>query len=502
MSKSSFFSNYSFKLLTNFFTLVIGFLTTSIVPRTLGAADYGKFSFITDVLTKSYVFFDLRSSTHFYITISKKDTKGSYLYFYIAYSLILSFLFLVFVALLAFSPLKQLFFQDVEVKIIFFGCAYVLLFWFQDILTKVFDAKGRTNTIEKYKMFGKVTGAIFLILLFISHNLNLTTYFFYAYLSILISFSVLFQFRLRLIFNFSIREVVFYFKKQWIFIKPLFIYLLVVTSIAILDRWYLQNQSGNIQQGYYGFAFLISNIIMLFLTALLPLFTRDISLHSHSKLKMRFLYLSFLPLSLSFISIICCFSFVMSEEIIFIFAGSDYLPAIAVVKAMFLYPLISTFSNLSGTVIYASNRTKIFRNLMFFLGPLSLFLLFFLLNIERGWGLGALGLGIKILLVEGISVVVILFLNSKYLKFSFLNSTIRFILIPIIIISVAFFVKWLVIFSLPNSTVYVRFFLIGILFLIFIIIIIFKFSDFFGLRKPWKALIYSKTANLNKIIKG
>ncbi|WP_375580221.1 hypothetical protein ABWH96_04065 [Marivirga tractuosa] len=482
--QKTFLVNYSFKLISNLFTVVVGFITTAIVPKTLGAANYGIFSYITDILTKIFVLFDLRSSTYFYIKYSQNTKNLVLLSFYLLYAFTISLSFILIVIILKITSLGHFIFHDISLKIILVGLLYVLSFWFQDILTKLLDATGETKKVEIFKVIGRISGLVFLLILYFSDKLTLYTYFFYSILVVLVSMIAAYislKPNFRSILKFSKFKFTYFLRKQLNYISPLFVYLFFGTIIAIFDRWFLQKEGGSIQQGYYGFAFLLSNIILIFLTSLIPLYTKELSIKSDSKVEMKNVFLTYTPPIFSFVAFICCFCSIFSRDLILIFADTEYLNAELTVKIMFIYPLVSTFSNMSGAIIYTTSRTKIFRNLLLMLGPIHIITLILLVNQNFGLGLGATGLAIKQVFLEALGVIIILFLNARYLNFGLL----KFIL-KIAIIIIAFFGISILIKSIDYTafnSIYIDFFLKGFVYSTSCAIFVFFFPKLFGLNK-------------------
>jgi O-antigen/teichoic acid export membrane protein len=117
--------------------------------------------------------------------------------------------------------------------------------------------------------------------------------------------------------------------------------------------------------------------------------------------------------------------------------GESYKSASSAMKILSLYPLVSTYSMMCGSIIYATERTKIFRNLSVILSPLGALTSILLISPIAGVNMGAAGLGIKNLSFEFISVVIILFINARYLKISFRKYFYHIIYIPVIFLFIA-----------------------------------------------------------------
>jgi O-antigen/teichoic acid export membrane protein len=196
----------------------------------------------------------------------------------------------------------------------------------------------------------------------------------------------------------------------------------------------LQKYGGSIQQGFYGFAFGISNMSMFIVSTIFLLFTREVSeLVGQNDIKaIAKLFDAYVPTLYAIVSFFSCFLFFHADNVITLLGGEGYYAASLALKVLAMYPLVSTFSMMSGSLIYATERTVIFRNISFILAPIGAFISAILISPIAGINLGAAGLAIKNISIEFISVIVILFLNSRFLKISFRKYFFHIIYVPVI----------------------------------------------------------------------
>jgi len=220
---------------------------------------------------------------------------------------------------------------------------------------------------------------------------------------------------------------------------PLVIYMVIGFFSEYFDRWILQKYGGSIQQGFYAFAFNISNISIIAVSSIFILFTRELSV-SFGKKDIRSLaklFDAYVPSLYFFVAYLSCFFLFQADNIIRLLGGESYKNASSVLKILSVYPLVSTYSMMSGAIIYATARTKIFRNLSVVLSPLGALTSILLISPVAGMNMGAAGLGIKNLSFEFISMVIILFINARYLNISFRKYFYHMIYIPVIILFIA-----------------------------------------------------------------
>ncbi|MCX5681141.1 MAG: hypothetical protein NT079_02510 [Candidatus Omnitrophica bacterium] len=84
-SNHSLKSRYLYKILGNAVNLFSGMIVQMVVPRGLGAFQYGNFSFLTDFFTQFMAFFNMGSSVGFYTKLSKRQKESKLVVFYIMY---------------------------------------------------------------------------------------------------------------------------------------------------------------------------------------------------------------------------------------------------------------------------------------------------------------------------------------------------------------------------------------------------------------------------------
>src|SRR4030095_2072239 len=170
-----------------------------------------------------------------------------------------------------------------------------------------------------------------------------------------------------------------------------------------------------------------------------------------------------------------------------LFGGTEYETAGLTLKILSFYPLISVYSNLNGSVIYANGKTDFVLKLALVITPVSMIAAWFFIS-NGNWGLnfGSKGLAIKEIILEFISVVIILYINTDFLKLRFRNYLVHMIfsILPFIIFaySAHYIVHWLgSAFFSPNPII--LFFISGVVYSFFTLLIIWVYPMIFGLSR-------------------
>jgi len=495
MNKDSFKKRYIYKLSTNIIGGLINLFSIAIIPRALGVINFGNFNFLTTIITQFINLLEFRTSTCFYTKLAQRPKENKLVLFYGFLSLLI-FLILSFLIIgITFSPIKQFVFQDQSSDVIVYALFLVILTWIIEIFVKIMDAHGETVPLEKMRILNKVLGGVLLVILYFSNLLNLNNYFYYQYVLLFILLYYLYRYLKRngyLIFDTPLKKPDFisYFKEFYKYSGPLGIYVILQFVHIAFDRWILQYYGGSYQQGIYSFSFGISSVCLLFTTTMIPLFTRELSVAAgeHNIKQMAHLYRLFVPMLYAITAYFCCFIFVESKSIIKLFGGNEYSTAESTLKILAFYPLVSVYSNLNGSIIYANGKTSLVLKLALVFTPLSMITTWLLIN-NGYWGfnLGAEGLAVKEIILELISVVIILYVNTDFLKLRFRNYLVHMIfsVLPFIIFaySAHFIVQWVcgkLNFS-PNPII--LFFISGVVYSFFTLLIVWVYPMVFGLSR-------------------
>ncbi|MBI9033203.1 MAG: lipopolysaccharide biosynthesis protein [Bacteroidales bacterium] len=422
---------YFFKLGGGLIGIPMAMVIAGIVPRVLGPAAYGNFTFLTEFFNKIIAFFDSGTSIGFYTKLSQRLSEISIIKFYWFFVLSVSLIISIFVPVVFLLNKQNLLWPDQSVQFVWMALVFSLLNWSSSVVIQIVDAYGYTAKGEIVRFVRKILGFLLILGLFFFKSLNLTTFFIYHYFGVLIIIIgcryLLKKCNIPLFpgIKLTLVQVKKYIKEFWIYSYPLLTSSFVALFVGLLDVWMLQKFAGPVQQGFYGLAFQISGICFLFASSMTPLIMREFSIAFGNKDtdKMRFLFSHYIPMIYALIAFLVVFISYNSGFIVLLFGGKKFVEAKLAIALMVLYPLHQGYGQLSGSFFYATAQTKLLRNIgvtfmiiglpvaYFLLAPISIF----------GLDLGATGLAIKMIAMQFVVVNVLLYYNAKYLKISFLK---------------------------------------------------------------------------------
>ena len=483
---------FSFKFISNFFSLAISTVITLIVPRVLGPILYGNFMFLNDHFNKIIGFFGFGAPMGFFTKISKRRGEIKLLRFYIL------FLFLIFI-LSSFTLFAVYFFNfyeklyvNIAYEFVLLSYIYSFLLFLIGIFRQINDAYSFTVISEKFFLYHRILSLLIILSLFYFDLLNLLFYFihliFVSSLLLVIWFIFLNKKNIKPFAKKYIIDWVLlkkYTLEIYIYSHPLFIKGIVVLIIGITERWLLQFYGGPEQQGFYSFSFAISSIVILFTTSVAPIFTTDFSIAWHKKdfIKMRILFSKLLPILVFVTSFISFYIASNGFDLIILLGGESYKEAGLSLMLMALYPIHQTYGQLCSAVLYSSGKTKIIRNVSIPFQVIGLLLVVYLITSisDGGLGLGSIGLIYKMIFIQFIIVNIFLWYCTQILSLSFF----KYFFSQILIISILFLFSFGTSFLLRDITNFVFFNLLinGLLYLFLIIILLYYFPQIINTSK-------------------
>ncbi len=514
MAEDSLNKRYIFKLSANLISLGLNIIIQAIVPRGLGPKAYGNFNFLTNFFQQVIVFLDLGTSLCFYTKLSQRPKEKELVAFYFYFVLISSLIIISLLYITCLSPFYLKIWPDQKIFYIYLAACWGLMTWYLQIINYMSDAYGLTVKSERGRIAQKFLSLIIILLLFFSRSLNLTNYFLYHFFIIifLYIFFILIINRggypiivsLRLSFN-KIKEYVY---KFFQYCSPLFIFAIVGLIAGIFDRWILQYFAGSIEQGFYGLSYQIGRVCFMFTSAMTPLIIREFSIAFTKKNinQMAYVFRRYVPLLYSIAAFFSCFIAIQADKVIHIMGGNQYSGAYFAVAVMSFYPIHQTYGQLSGSVFLATGQTSLYGKIGIICLLIGMSLTYFFIAPENKMGLnaGAVGLAIKMVIEQFISINVQLYYNSKFLNIKFFNYLGHqiFCVFSLLIISIIVMLCVDNLLLMKNYIV-LSFLISGIIYSMIVFAVVYFYPVLFGIYKEdiykIKLYIFSKaTGGYNK----
>jgi O-antigen/teichoic acid export membrane protein len=504
-NKDSLRKRYFYKLSTGIISLPIQLIIQSIIPRSLGPVAYGQFTFLSNSFTQVISFFDSGVAYAYYTKLSGDLNNIGLINYFFRLIIFLSLIAVLVTTGIIFLNLDVYIWPDQKVIFIYMALFWALINLYSSILNKTVDAYGLTSSGELIKISQKVFSLVLILGLYFFLQIDLFSFFLYHYV-VMIFFIIGSGYILKkngvnflklvVLTKNQVKELTSYF---WNYSSPMIIFSFIGMIVSILDYLLLQTFSGSVEQGYFGLSYRIASICFIFTGAMTPLIIREFSVAFSNKNipKIRSLFVKNIPMLYTIAAAISVFLCIEGNAVTQIIGGEKFKEAGLAISLMTLYPIHQTYGQLSGSVFYATGQTKLYRNIGVSIMVSGLIVSFFLISPQKFYGLnlGAMGLAIKMLIMQFIGVNIELFFNSKYLNLNFKKLVGHQILIVILFLSFAFCAKYFSAFVFENNLL--SFLLSGVIYLIFILVLLYNFPILISIKK--EQIKEVKIVLLNKI---
>ena len=474
--------DFTYKLSTGIVRIPANFLLQIFYARILGPINYGNFDYILNLGTRILNLFDTGTSKAFFTKLSSKNDSSIFSFYFFLVSVFIFCLNILIIILFYIFPtfFPSTVLSEIILIINLAACIFTLNATYSSL-----DAIKRTVYIEKFKVFIILITVVFFSLSFLLLNNISTSTFVSIHLSVnffAITFLFLKQgYLIRLIKNFSKSFNKSNYNHILLFVKPLFFYSLVTTIVPLFERWLLKIFGGSIELGYFSISFKLAALILIFTSAFIPLFTRELSILStkNDNDGVRNIYLNTVKrlLVITLITSVLISNF--STHIISIIGGGKYYEASSVLAIMCYYPVFQTLGQINGSFFYSTKNVKIYSKIGIYTSPISLIILWLLVapNNMYGFDLGALGFAIQMVIFCIITVLIQQFFVCRLIKTNFFRILIFQLILLTILISLNLLIREL----LPSEKIgtFIYDLLSSLSLIIIVSIILYKNSNFF-----------------------
>lgn len=434
-------------------TAASGILTALLAPKALGPAAYGDFSFCLSFFQRWLGFLDFGASSALFTRLSQRPEDGRLPAFFWRYFALLGGITLLVIPAVFGLSLNSVIFPDQVLENVLLGMGVAVFLRALLVVQGMVDAHGLTVEGEKARILQRSTGALIILILFLTGVLTLRNFFLYNMgaigLGILLGWWVLRRGAAVLFPRASLTRSDYQalgadFSS---YCRPLVLGSTLTALASLAERWMLQAVGGSEQQGYFAVSVQVATLCFLISEALRPLLFREfarIDLNT-SRDRARQIYLKAAPALYVLACYLGCFTAVYAEAVGWLL-DARFAGATMAVSAMSLYPLHQTYGQLSSALVLARSRTRLYAKTQVFQAVATLILTAYLVapRAMGGWELGALGLGLAMLVVQFVGVNMLILDNARLLKLSFPRLLFHQFVCPACFLSLALLAKiWL-----------------------------------------------------------
>jgi len=373
-------SRFASKIVNNVIALISNMIIGLVLPRSLGPSLYGNYTLAYDMITQTLSFLELRSFTFFYNKLSS-SYKSRYLASYTLITICVIFLVGLIVGLVYFTGMDSFFLKEVPFPVALVAMAIVFQKWMLEFFSKVYDALGLTLYSENYKTLFSL---VFILLTSCSLFIDQFTLgsFFALNLIAFIPLLFLLFFKFQKLeggslftvytFRFTYAPILIAVRK---YCSPFLLFLILQLILGLIDRNLLQLKRGSHEQGLYGFSISLTNIILILIAAITPIFQREVAILNHQKNRegLRLFYDKVVPNLFLLICYFVAFIVVNSADVITLIGGDEYRDSRYLLVWSMISTLAACYTNFNNCVLYATGAFGYTSKLLTYIFPISIF---------------------------------------------------------------------------------------------------------------------------------
>ena len=394
----------------------ISLATGLLLARWLGAEDFGRMAFLLASFLAFKQLLDMASSSAFFTFLSKRQRSRRFVSFYWRWVGIQFIFSLLIVGLLLPESITDFVWDGTSKPIIIL--ALVATFMQQNvwsIASQMAEAKRETIRVQRLNTIIVIIHFIVVIALWMGGKLFLPLLF----TALIIEWSIAGWMAARMYHGQGDEKVDCcdeqdtagtVFKEFWVYCKPFIPYVWLGFVYGFSDRWMLQHWGGSHEQAYYAVALQFSAVALLATSSILRIFWKEVAeaKHQGNHEKVKKLYLKVSRGLYFFGALAAGGALPWSSEIVQLLLGDVYLDGAFTLMLMFLYPIHQSMGQIGGTMLIATEHTRIHVIISLVFMATSIVAVYFMLApstmIVPGLGLASQGLAIKMLVMQFIQV--------------------------------------------------------------------------------------------------
>lgn len=432
MAISSVKTRFVVSLVTNIAKAGISFITVILIARSLSPAGYGDLFFLLGSFTALRALMDMGTSQAFYTFIAQSSRDRTFYFFYFSWIALQFFVTSIVIAIfIPSSVINDIWLGQSRNAVLL---AFLASFMQQQVwntMLQVCEARRLTVMVQLVSLAISIIHFFIIITLVIGNFLTVDT----VLIAIAIEFAIAcvaiwFLMRNRQEngsfsqlkkLNFS--QIL---AKYWYFCRPLIAIAIFSFGYEFLDRWMLQRFGGSEQQGYYQVAAQFAAVSLIATTSILRILWKEIAeaYKSGDQERVTRLYIRANRGLLMLGAVISCFLVPWSKELTLLLLGEAYLAGWPILALMFLYPIHQSMGQINATMFMACERTKPYMQLTIIGLLISMPVTYVLLAppeglLIAGLGFGAMGLAIKMLVMNVLLVNIQSWFLARYHGWNF-----------------------------------------------------------------------------------
>ena len=329
--------------------------------------------------------------------------------------------------------------------IVLLGLEVALVMKFQNDIVGIYDAMALSRMPAICQIIMKVILCAYVLFFYLLGKLNLEIF----YVGQLLLIGLMSALLLALILRFQKKKYPIAinkgFRKYFIeyeqFCRPLVIASVVAQVINIVMNWALMKWSGTTEQALFGVAWQLNTLVSFVFSPYAELSKREYAIVSSDEEQIRKLYDKSLRLMMWITSYFSLFIGFCANWLLPIVYGDEYNNATGTTLLIMLYTVYQAAGQMNGSLMIATERTKL-NAVLAMMGQILTLILIFIFQIPNAiWpnGLGAIGIAIVYALGNFISTCIGMICISKAIKLD-ISKPFGVYIVPVVFCSLFAFV--------------------------------------------------------------
>lgn len=452
-TETSLLGRYFAKLIANLFALLATSVSYLIVPRSLGPHAFGQYSFFTTLFQQIFTLLDFGALGGFFSKFSERQKElglaTTYLIYLTAYSALAS-IGLLLIFLLGLDD--HVFFANAGNGLLaLFGLIWAMLWSASIFFDRFVDALALTIPAEKIRIGLRAVFTIIILVMYFCNAISIWTFFVWnmGYFFVLTFLFIFLGYRSGISIPWpkseNTNQLKSYFSEYVTYCRPLALVAAFSAFSLASDRWLLNYFGGSVQQGFFSLAWLLCSLPMIFSTAFVPLFWREIAMargESNKNLLGQFMGRQF-RVMFAITTSIGAVVFFFAEEITYIVGGKEYAEAAVCLAIMSFYPTYQVYGQMSSAIFLSYEQTKVYARFAICYSLLGFFAGMYILNEKAFFGFEneASALAFKLVALQALFVNLQLYFNCQLARISYWSFLANQIVLLLVIVFAAFLSK-------------------------------------------------------------
>lgn len=400
-------------LAANLLRALSSFAAGVVVARALGASGYGNLNFLLASFAAFLPLLDAGSSSAFFTFLARERRTSRFFALYSAWLLLQAVIPILLIALILPDSVARAVWLDQP------RAAVLLAFGSVFLTTQVWGSISRMGEARRLTLYVQAASVIqavtHLVVVSVAAAVGWLTVprtlalliLEFAILSLVVAPRML---RLNIVPSAHHETTAGVVSQFWKYCRPLVIYSWIGVPYAFADRWMLQAFGGPAQQGYFAFGSQFAAVSLLATSSILSVFWKEIAdaIGRGDRPRVRMLHWR-VTRSLYVVSAwLSCALIPHSREILHWTAGPAYEAGALALALLLLIPVHQSLGQIQGAFLFASEDTRAYAMIgiatMIASIPLAYAMLAPRAGSIPGLGLGAVGLALKMIVLQLVSV--------------------------------------------------------------------------------------------------